>query len=588
MAAESTSCALPQFGDILDHLQSHVAVLDHAGRIVYVNEAWRRFGAENGLTLKDAAVGADYLGACGGGSLGRAIGEVLNGTRQTYFHSYPCHSPTTRRWYQMRVSRLETDGGVFVLVSHDPVTEIQEQAAATQTQARELEERVARQQHLLDQMHDAMVLTDLDAFVTGWNKGAERLFGYRSQEILGHSLSEIFGKKSPMSVRDELMRPLLRDGQIERELVLTRKFGQPFFAHVSFSLIHDSKGRPEGMLGYMLDISRRKHAEAAVRRSHKMLEIIHEAQSRFIIDGKPHLLVSRLLESIVALVEAESGVLVELTGTEEEHALGLEFRGMVFPSGATHLQEFYAARSETGMAYDDLGELLLSALMTGRTVTLHGPEDGLPGVSSIARNHPPVRSFLGMPLFCGKSLMGMMLLFNREEGFTESSAEFLQPVAATCANLLYAHRFEKRQAQTAAILQESESRFRAVLNHAPVAILSVDKAGTLTFVNNYAAGLFGYRREDLEGTAMERLLPERHRVRHRDLFAAYRHQPTARALGGGRPLPALHADGHEFSVRIGLNAVTLHGEERYLAYILPAGAEFPLAGDGTNGAGGEN
>ncbi len=78
---------------ILDSLPAHIALIDGSGRIVAVNEAWRRFARENGLRAEGAGVGADYIEVCrtatgpsaeGAHLVAEGLRELLKGTRRGF------------------------------------------------------------------------------------------------------------------------------------------------------------------------------------------------------------------------------------------------------------------------------------------------------------------------------------------------------------------------------------------------------------------------------------------------------------------------------------------------------------------------
>ena len=99
-----------------------------------------------------------------------------------------------------------------------------------------------------------------------------------------------------------------------------------------------------------------------------------------------------------------------------------------------------------------------------------------------------------------------------------------------------------------------------VLESMPVGIVVIDQGGTMRMVNAALERMFGYRRTELLGQEVEILLPERLRSDHAGLRAAYGQSPAPRAMGQGRTLFALGADGVEFPVEIGLNPVHMpHG-----------------------------
>ena len=116
-------------------------------------------------------------------------------------------------------------------------------------------------------------------------------------------------------------------------------------------------------------------------------------------------------------------------------------------------------------------------------------------------------------------------------------------------------------AQLAAQLRASEQRFRAVVEAAPSAILLVDDKGMITLANAQAETVFGYPRQELAGQPVELLIPERFRVPHVGLRAAFANDPQTRAMGAGRELFARRKGGGEFPVEAALSPMsTAEGE----------------------------
>jgi len=119
---------------VLDGLIAHVCVIDAHGVIVTVNRAWLDFAAGNGGSLSDLQEGASYLGVCefaasvstpdaaDAGQFLVLLRDVLAGRRQHFQLEYPCHSPTEKRWFMVRVSRIEASDPPRYVVAHDDVT----------------------------------------------------------------------------------------------------------------------------------------------------------------------------------------------------------------------------------------------------------------------------------------------------------------------------------------------------------------------------------------------------------------------------------------------------------------------------------
>jgi PAS domain S-box-containing protein len=100
-----------------------------------------------------------------------------------------------------------------------------------------------------------------------------------------------------------------------------------------------------------------------------------------------------------------------------------------------------------------------------------------------------------------------------------------------------------------------ERRFRLVVEGAPNAMVTIDRAGKIVMVNTQAERVFGYSRAELVGQPVEMLMPERFRSHHPGLREAFFTDPQPRLMGAGRDLYGLKKDGSEFPVEIGLNPI---------------------------------
>ncbi|WP_284620556.1 sensor histidine kinase [Aquabacterium humicola] len=112
-----------------------------------------------------------------------------------------------------------------------------------------------------------------------------------------------------------------------------------------------------------------------------------------------------------------------------------------------------------------------------------------------------------------------------------------------------------------------EWAFRGVFDAAPVGMLIIDDGGHIAMANRVLCDALGYGPALLVGQPMDRLLPERYRPRHGALMASYRQTGEARMMGQGRDLTALHADGSELEVEIGLRRVRWQRQTMTLAAI---------------------
>ena len=118
--------------EVLNSLSAHIAVIDSIGDIVAVNEAWKRFGIENGnCPLINTADENNYFRVCEKAFLDGELSaaEVLSGIKEVmakrepqYYYEYPCNSPTQERWFAMTTRPFQGEEEMIV-VAHDDVSE---------------------------------------------------------------------------------------------------------------------------------------------------------------------------------------------------------------------------------------------------------------------------------------------------------------------------------------------------------------------------------------------------------------------------------------------------------------------------------
>ncbi len=125
---------------------------------------------------------------------------------------------------------------------------------------------IALQARIIDQTHDAIATTDIDGYLTSWNRGAEQLFGLKAEEVLGRHSALLYPEHLHEKFSRQIIPELKEKGMQELETEMVRADGTPFPAHLSLSLLYDENGRPNGIVGYAVDISERKERERALAR----------------------------------------------------------------------------------------------------------------------------------------------------------------------------------------------------------------------------------------------------------------------------------------------------------------------------------
>ncbi len=235
-----------------------------------------------------------------------------------------------------------------------------------------------------------------------------------------------------------------------------------------------------------------KPDEDALQRSNALLQAVSRAQSQFIANTLSTALFEETLASVLELTTSEYGFVAEVLHT---------------PAGAPYLRTHAItdigwdeasrglyARYAPAMEFHNLKTLFGAALTSGKTVIANHPATD-PRSGGLPPGHPPMTSFLGIPIFHGGELVGMIGLANRPGGYDAAVEEYLQPLVLTCGLLIEAYRNLQRRKRA-----EAETmRMATALTSIDEAIMITDLAGVIQDVNPAFERLTGYVRAEVLG-----------------------------------------------------------------------------------------
>jgi|GEM_PF-2316478 len=171
----------------LNTLQAHIAVLNQAGEIVAVNQAWTDFGADNPPVQSNMGAGANYIAICesvpadspdapAAHGAARGIRAVIAGEIPSFEMEYPCDSPGARRWFNLRVTRFPGGGPVYVTVAHEDISQVK------------LAEEQLR--GFFNLVPDLVCIASTDGYFKQLNDEWARCLGYTRAELLARPMAE--------------------------------------------------------------------------------------------------------------------------------------------------------------------------------------------------------------------------------------------------------------------------------------------------------------------------------------------------------------------------------------------------------------
>ena len=172
------------------------------------------------------------------------------------------------RWFHTKAVPLRDEtGGIVKWLGTN--TDIDDRKRAEETQA-----RLAA---IVESSSDAIISTTRDDHIRTWNEGAERMFGYRAEEVVGKPVAITIppDRRHEVSMIIDLVKSGKRIEQFET--VRRRKDGTDLHVSLMISPIKDALGTIIGTSKIVRDITERKRAEQALHQYRRLLELSHEA-----------------------------------------------------------------------------------------------------------------------------------------------------------------------------------------------------------------------------------------------------------------------------------------------------------------------
>ncbi len=267
--------------DLLEALPDAIVAVDHGGTIVQVNSQARAlFGYDRGELI--------------GQKVELLIPESYRGKHRHRREKY-ADAPKTRRMgaeldlygrrrngsefpVEVSLSPVSTEKGAFVLSAIRDISDRKRIAEELRRANEELHRRTTEQlgeyrsrlASIIDSSEDAILSKDLNGTITSWNRGAERIYGYAAEEIVGKNISLLTPADRPDEIA-EILEKIARGESTEHyESVRVTKDGRHLNVSISVSPLHDAAGNIVGASAIARDITSQKRAEGQLRQAQKM------------------------------------------------------------------------------------------------------------------------------------------------------------------------------------------------------------------------------------------------------------------------------------------------------------------------------
>ena len=344
---------------------------------------------------------------------------------------------------EIGLNPITTAEGDFVMASISDVTE--------RHQAEEISRNLVA---IVESSDDAIISKDLHGIIRSWNQGAEQIFGYTAEEVVGKSITLLI---PPERLHEELkIQQCLRQGErVDHfETVRVRKDGGQMDVSVTASPIRDSTGQITGASKIARDITDRRRAENAIAERSRLAELTGKIGVAL---GEAGSLRQTLQQCCQAIVDHLGAAFARIwTLSENSDVLELQASAGMY----THLDGPHS-RVPVGQFKIGLIAKECKPCLTNQVIG-----DPRVGDQEWAKREGMV-AFAGYPLIVDREVVGVIALFARQQ-LPQATLDTLGSVADTVAVGIRRKNAEKvlQQAKSAAEkANQAKSEFLANMSH---------------------------------------------------------------------------------------------------------------------------
>ncbi len=476
----------PFFIAVLDSLPSQIAVLNHEGVIVAVNDAWRRFASDNSAELGKPApntcVGTNYFricrAACGNEerdavAAHEGILAVLDGSLPKFRMEYPCDSPVEKRWFQMEVAPLGRSKIIGAVISHNDICAhkaleqaLTESVRTSEAAAKALAVSEQFTLTIADNLPGMVAYWDTDLHCRFSNKNYVQWFGRSAEQMAGITLQDLLGE-ALFALNEPFIQAALGGKQQIFERTLKKADGTITYTLVYYTPDFNSQGTVIGFFVLVSDVTPIKEAEKRLRDTETRLRAILDN----VLDG---IITINAMGTIVTINPA----VMRLFGYDGSELIGQNIKILMpEPNRSNHDGYLAGYHSKKGSRAIGMGRQLEGLTKDGRVFPIEL------AVTEVDLN--------GERLFVG----------------------VIRDITERKNN------------------ESIQARFSAIIESSTDAIMSKTLDGIVTSWNPAAERLFGYTASEMIGTPMLRLFPPEREGEEPEILAKIRQGESIEHFG---------------------------------------------------------
>ncbi len=239
-----------------------------------------------------------------------------------------------------------------------------------------------------------------------------------------------------------------------------------------------------------------------LKQNNALLTAISRAQEHLIANAGLRQLFDSLLADFIELTQSEYGFIGDVLYQADGQPY-LKTHAVTDITWDAQSRSFYQAKASKGLEFTNLKTLFGAVIPSGEAVIANDPGSD-PRSGGLPEGHPKLDAFLGVPVYFGGKLMGMIGVANRAGGYEQWIVDYLQPLLKTYGQIIEITRGDTQRRQSEHELRESEQRFRQLAENIEEVFWITSADGhALVYVSPSYETIWGRSRESLYQNPME-------------------------------------------------------------------------------------
>ncbi|WP_455206191.1 PAS domain S-box protein, partial [Kaarinaea lacus] len=295
------------------------------------------------------------------------------------------------------------------------------------------------------------------------------------------------------------------------------------------------------------------------KRNHLLVNTIRDIQTRYIETNNTKELYELILNKVIQLSESEYGFFGEVK--QEAHGKSfIKVHTFSKLGQNVSMQNFIEKYSPANLEFHNTHNLFGAVLQTKKPTIANDPLRD-PRSGGLPPGHPPLHSFMALPIFYNEEIVAVIGVANRRGGYDQSLINYLRPLLGTIGHIVVADRHDHQNSRAIHDLEQQEALQRRILATVSDSIVTINVGGFIETVNPATEKMFGYLREEMINQNISQLIPELFQNELNDKYVT--NEASRYYEGEGR-----RKDGSLFSVEFTVSEFKIGDEQMFTVTII--------------------